>query len=172
MDRRVLISLCIFGALAFACGPRANTDASTALRTVYQQAQGRVVPVAAAERAAPADSANHQETLTTKFTVLAHPTEVRFSFEVKNDIGKQVEVTFPSGHAYDFIVVDAAGKEVWRWGRERLFTQLVQNRLLSKGEAIRISERWAKPAIGTYTAIATLKSSNYPVEQRVSFTLQ
>lgn len=171
MDRRVLISLCIAGALAFACGPRSNTDASTALRTVYQQTQTRVLPVRQSGTAQPTEATLHQETLTTKFTVLAQPTEVRFSFEVKNDIGRLVEVTFPSGHAYDFVVVDSTGKEVWRWGRERLFTQGIQNRLLSKGEAIRISERWIKPASGRYVAIATLRSSNYPVEQRVPFTL-
>lgn len=171
MNRRVLIALCIAGALAFACGPRTNTDAAQALRTVFQQSHSRVVPVQQA--GAPArKSTAHQDTLSTKFTVLAQAEEVRFAFEARNEVGRTIEVSFPTGQEYDFIVTDSTGREAWRWSARRLFTQSVQNRLLSRNEAIRVSEGWADPRPGSYVAVARLRSSNYPVEHRVAFVIR
>ena len=34
-----------------------------------------------------------------------------------------VELDFPDGQTHDFVVLDAAGSEVWRWSDGRMFTQ-------------------------------------------------
>jgi hypothetical protein len=54
-----------------------------------------------------------------------------------------------------------------------MFTQSLQNKLLDGGETLHIEER-AEKALpsGTYMAVATLRSTNYPVEQRFSFQLR
>jgi hypothetical protein len=107
------------------------------------------------------------------FSVSASHEEIHFVLDVKNVGGKHLEITFPTGQSHDFVVVDSVGREVWRWSHGRIFTQGVQNKQLGSGDVMELSERW-KPAAkpGHYTAIATLKSSNYPVEQRVEFVVQ
>jgi hypothetical protein len=98
---------------------------------------------------------------------------VRLALDVKNVGDKYAEITFPDGQSYEFVVVDSVGREVWRWSNRRMFTQGVQNRQLGTGESMQLSEMWAPNAKpGRYTVIATLKSSNYPVEQRANIVLQ
>jgi hypothetical protein len=54
-----------------------------------------------------------------------------------------------------------------------MFTQSLQNRLLDGGETMHIEERADKALpSGSYVAVATLRSSNYPLEQRFSFHLR
>jgi len=97
---------------------------------------------------------------------------VRFALQVKNVGGKHVELTFPNGQAYDFAVLDASGREVWRWSRGRMFTQGIQNRLLGTGEAMNAGATWpAGKAAGRYTVVATLNSTNFPSEERSDFVL-
>ncbi len=65
------------------------------------------------------------------------------------------------------------GREVWHWADGRMFTQSLQNKLLASGDTMKIAEQWDAPAMkGRYTAVAKLRSSNFPLEQRVSFVLQ
>ena len=104
-------------------------------------------------------------------TSTSRRSEVRFALDVKNVGNKHAELDFPSGQSYDFIVVDSIGREVWRWANGRMFTQSVQNKQLGAGESMRIAEAWT-PQAGRYTAIATLNSSNYPVEQRAEFVVR
>lgn len=98
--------------------------------------------------------------------------EVRFAIEVTNDTPKSVELAFPDGRTHDFIVLDASGREVWRWSAGRLFTQGMKNRLLGSHDAVRYTERWRPPTKGEYTLVAQLLSENFPVRQRVAFALQ
>ena len=178
MNTRLIISLLCAGALAFACGPRSHSEAPTTLASA--------LPIPAlhhADTAAPA--AEHPRAVTskhagakpakidTKLNVSVASHDVRLALDVKNVGGKHAELTFPSGQSYEFVVVDSVGREVWRWSSRRMFTQGVQNKQLGSGESIQMAETWkegAKP--GRYTVIATLKSSNFPVEQRVEFTMQ
>jgi hypothetical protein len=97
---------------------------------------------------------------------------VRFAIEVANDSRKRVELSFPDGRTHDFVVLDAGGREVWRWSAGRLFTQAMQNRLLDAHDSVVYDERWTPPAPGRYTLVAQLRSENYPVQQRVDFALR
>ncbi len=174
MNTRLIISLLCAGALAFACGPRSRSDAPGTLASA--------LPIKAAEvKAAFASGLSHPSKkakakadakIDTRLNVSVAKNDVRLALDVRNTGGRHAELTFPSGQSYEFIVVDSAGKEVWRWSHGRMFTQGITNKQLGAGEAMQIGETWkegAKP--GRYTAIATLKSSNFPVEQRVDFVM-
>lgn len=98
--------------------------------------------------------------------------EVRFAIEVANDSRKNVELDFPDGRTHDFIVLDEAGREVWRWSAGRMFTQGMQNHLIGAHDAVVYAERWRPKTKGRFTLVAQLHSENYPVRQRVEFALQ
>jgi len=97
--------------------------------------------------------------------------EVRFALNVANVGTKYAELNFPTGKSYDFIVVDSAGNTVWHWSEGRMFTQGLQNKQLGTGDAMLVAEAWRPAQAGRYTAIATLNSSNFPVEQRADFVV-
>jgi hypothetical protein len=110
--------------------------------------------------------------LSSKFGVQVGREDVRFALNVTNLGEKRVELAFPSGQTYDFVVSDTLGREVWRWGTGRLFTQALQNKLLGEGDTMAVSERWEPAELhGKYVAVATLHSSNYPIQERVEFVL-
>ena len=84
-----------------------------------------------------------------------------------------IEFRFADGQTHDFAVQDESGKEVWRWSAGRMFTQALQNKLVKGKEVATFSEDWdAKNMHGKFTAIATLKSDNHPIEERVDFELK
>ncbi|HTR78895.1 MAG TPA: BsuPI-related putative proteinase inhibitor [Gemmatimonadaceae bacterium] len=168
MNTRWIVSSCIMAALVFACGPRSRTAAVPAPAVSgLATAEGST---AAMITAAPAES--NDETITSQFDVAAVKGRVEFALGVTNAGKKRVEVNFAGGQRYDFVVLDSLGREVWRWGSGRLFTQSVQNKLLGGGDSMRIDERWTTARPGKYVAIATLKSTNFPVERRVEFELR
>src|SRR6476620_6835178 len=89
-----------------------------------------------------------------------------------NNTSKMVELQFPDGQTHDFVVVDFAGKEVWRWSEGRMFTSAMRSTTLKgKGETV-FEESWdAKGQHGEFKAIARLRSNNFPVETTVQFIL-
>lgn len=152
MLARITIPLLVTAVLVFACGPRSHTSA------------------VAARPAAAADSA-----VTADVRVDAQPGArfVRFALSVTNGTSKRVEVNFPTGLTHDFVVLDVTGREVWRWSDGRMFTQLMQNRLLESRDIVTYDERWpAPPSAGRYTLVAVLHSDTHPVEKRVDFSIQ
>jgi len=96
---------------------------------------------------------------------------VKFAFHVTNSSSKRVELRFPSGQTHDLVVLDAQGREVWRWSRGRMFTQSMQNKILGASDTLTFTETWHPGQAGTYTAVASLLSQNFPTEQRVEFSL-
>jgi hypothetical protein len=166
VNRPLLITLCVVGALAFALIPRARTDASTAMLTVIRNSGSLIAPVRAPGSRATRDATPK---LSTQFNVTVQPNDVLFTLDVMNEGGKKLEVTFPNGQLYDFVVRDATGREVWRWGKGRLFTQTMRAKLLERGQTLRLSEHWTAPAPGRFTAVARLRSNNFPVEQQIEF---
>jgi hypothetical protein len=164
MNSRLLIPLLLAGAVALACGSRSHSDAAatpTAKSTSVATKSTSAVP-----------KTGHA-TVASEFKVRPHPKALEFALAVTNPTKKSVELVFPSGQEYEFSVMDSTGHEVYRWGTGRMFTQSLQNRLLDGGETLHIEER-AEKALpsGSYVAIATLRSTNYPVEQRFAFQLR
>lgn len=169
MNTRYLISLLCAGALAFACGPRSRSEPG-ALATTGSSVTDK--PAESPRRTTSKKAETKSPKLASQLTVDVKRNEVRFAFDVSNAGNKHVELSFPSGKSYDIVVVDSVGREVWQWSTGRMFTQGVQNKQLGAGDAMQVSETWAKPASpGAYTAIATLNSTNFPVEQRVEFII-
>jgi len=162
MTSRILIVVLCVGALAFVRTPRSRSAAASTAPLATSAATPNT-----AQRAAAA-----QAKLASTFEVKVADDGVSFALRVTNEGKKHVEVTFPNGQTHDFVVVDSVGREVWRWGASRLFTQNVQNKLLGGGESMRIVEKWEHPGQhGKYTAIATLHSTNFPIEERADFVL-
>jgi hypothetical protein len=177
MNTRILIPLLLAGAVALACGSRSHAEATAQPTDKSVQQAGAPtamviapVPVAPVQRATSAPAA---APLKSAFVVRAEARAIHFSLDLTNATKKHLELEFPSGQEYDFAVMDSTGKEVYRWGKERMFTQSLQNRLLDGGETMRYEERADKALPnGSYVAIATLRSSNFPVQERVPFRLQ
>jgi len=115
--------------------------------------------------------ANADAPLTPSLDVAVHD-DVRFAFHVANEGAKKLELLFADGRTHDVVVLDSIGREVWRWSAGRLFTQSVQSKVLRVSDRIAFEEAWNDARPGTYTAVATLASSNFPIEQRVEFTVR
>ena len=167
MNSRLLIPLLLAGAVALACGSRTHSEAAATVAPANRVANGE---------------ANHEVKRTEKrasgeirsaFAVSAANNALHFALNVTNPGRKHIELTFPSGQEYDFSVRDSAGREVYRWGKGRMFTQSLQNRVLDGGETKKFEEHAATSLPpGSYVAVATLRSSNYPVQERVAFELR
>ena len=170
MNTRLIITLLCAGALAFACGPRSRSGTSEALASALPVPSSHSVETVVKRAGAPAKSATPK--VNTRLTVDPKPHGVRLALDVANVSKKHVELVFPNGQRYDFAVVDSTGREVWRWSSGRLFTQIVQNKELPSGNAMQVSETWSAPTPGRYTAVATLRSTNYPVEERMEFVVR
>jgi hypothetical protein len=97
--------------------------------------------------------------------------DVHFALHVMNEGDKKVELNFESGKTHDIEVLDASGRQVWRWSDGRMFTSAYQNRVLRSDDTLSFSESWRAPARGRYTAVVRLVSQNYPQEKRVEFDI-
>lgn len=165
MSSRILIPALCLGAIALACGPRAHNDAAV-------PTQSRAV---ATHTPAPTHHVAQEPTpqVTARLAVEAQNASVHFALHVVNPTKKRVELTFPSGQTYDFVVLDSVGRELWRWGAGRMFTQALRNKPLGGGESLEIEETWrdAVLAPGRYTAKAVLASENYPLVEQTDFTV-
>ena len=176
MNTRLLIPLLLAGAVALACGSRSHADATAkpADKSVRQAGTAlamTIAPSTMTERHAgpPAQRAP----LKSAFTVRAEARAIHFSLDLTNSSKKAFELEFPSGQEYDFAVLDSVGREVYRWGKERMFTQSLQNRLVGGGETMHYTARADKALPnGSYVAVATLRSTNFPVNERVPFELR
>lgn len=171
MNSRLIFALFGAGALAFACSPRSHSEASEPAALASALPLKVSAPVERAPRHSSATTKSEAK-LDSHFDVTVDPRAIHFALGVKNVGRKHLELTFPSGKSYDFVVVDSIGREVWRWSNGRMFTQGVQNKQLSTGDSMHAKEAWTAPIPGHYTAIATLNSTNYPSEQRTEFVVR
>jgi len=169
MNPRFLIPVLCVGAVVFACSPRARSDAKTANQQTLATAK-TTTPAARASRAARAES---KRPVSAEVFVRASDESVRLALRVVNNSRKRVELVFPSGQTYDFVILDSLDREVWRWARGRMFTQTLRNRLLSGGEALDVDETWDEASLspGRYTARAQLTSENHPLVAETRFTV-
>jgi hypothetical protein len=150
MLTRITVPLMAAAVIIFACGPHARAVDNSS-RSASKKNVGVV----------------------STLNVDASAGDVHFTLAVQNGTNKQVELDFPNGRTHDFVVLDDAGREVWRWSASRMFTQAVQNRLLDSRDSVVYEERWQAPAgTGKFTVVAVLNSKNYPMEKRVDFALQ
>jgi len=160
--RNLLIPLLCLGAVAFACGPRSHSEASLVSVSIAKPVGAPIVKKAPKKE--------QQVLVAPSFTVSVEHKSIRFALDIANPTKKDVELTFPDGQTHDFVVLDSVGREVYRWGAERMFTQSVQNRTIDGGETMHISETATLDVPpGSYVAVATLRSTNFPVQERAPF---
>jgi hypothetical protein len=158
MNNRVIPALLCAAAIAFACGP-------------HPQGTAQSVTTASATPKRRARTAKPAPVITSSVDAKVGD-DVAFVLHVTNSGPKLLEVNFASGQTHDFSVLDASGREVWRWSSDRMFTQSLQNKQIPAGETVDYEERMPRGDLhGSYTVVATLQSSTHPVEQRTSFTL-
>ena len=161
MNTRLLITLLCAGAVALACGSlaRSGNSASQAKNSTRRSSTAAIAP-----GATPVNG---------NFAVNVEAHALRFALDLTNQSKKRVELAFPNGQEYEFTVLDSVGREVYRWGSGRMFTQSVQNKLLGSGDTMRIDERAVTTLPqGKYVAVATLRSSNFPMKQSSAFELR
>jgi len=152
MQSRLILTLLAAGGIAYACGPRQSES---------EAASAPAVPTRL--------PANAPALATTLELSVGEGVDLRL--HVTNTSGKKIEMTFPTGLTHDFYIIDANGREVWRWSEGRMFTQGVQKKLVDGGATLSFANRWIGPlATGTYTAVGVLLSSSHPTEQRVEFS--
>src|ERR1035437_4390133 len=155
MKGRITFGLLCAAVLAFACGPRASTgDSAGTIRTPR------------ARSSAPNGSA-----LVSRLVIVVK-NGVAMDFRVMNAGTKRLEVNFPSGQTHEVVVVDSLGHEVFRWSKGRMFTQSLQNKVLHASDTLDYDAVWQNAPAGKYTAIATLASENFPMEQRAEFVVR
>ena len=152
MKGRITFGLICAAVLAFACGPRTSTgDVS-------------------ATRAARAKNPAGGPALVSSLDVVVK-NGVALGFKVTNAGLKRIEVNFPSGKTHEVVVIDSLGREVYRWSDGRMFTQSLQNRVLHASDTLAFDAVWRDAPAGRYTAIATLASENFPMQQRTEFVV-
>ena len=161
MNSRLLITLLCAGAVALACGSFAKHEASSAQVSTRHSS----VPVVARTGESPRIHGS--------LGVTIEPHALQLALDVRNESKKDIELVFPNGQQYDFAVLDSVGREVYRWGAGRMFTQSVQNKLIDGGKTMHIDERIETTLPqGRYVAVATLRSTNYPITQRSEFAVR
>jgi Intracellular proteinase inhibitor len=158
MKGRITFGLLCVVVLAFACGPRASTgDSAGAIRT-SRTSRAR-------------SSAPNGPALVSALHIVVK-NGVAMDFRVMNAGTKRLEVNFPSGQTHEVVVVDSLGREVFRWSKGRMFTQSLQNKVLHASDTLDYDAVWQNAPAGKYTAIATLASENFPMEQRAEFVVR
>ena len=96
---------------------------------------------------------------------------VTLVLQVLNTAPAALEMSFPTGQSYDFVVRQGP-REVWRWSEGRSFTQAVRMETVGPGETLRFQEEWVPGEVrGEFTVVGVLASSDHRVEQSTRITL-
>jgi hypothetical protein len=171
MTSRSLIPFLLVAAVVFACGPRVQSETSSKKDSAIVAQSGSPAPLATITQRRPAIDA--KGSVEAQLYVRVTESSVRLAMHVVNKGKRRVELTFPNGQTYDFAIHDSLGREVWRWGKGRMFTQTLRNKLLAGGESLDVEETLEDAALqpGRYIARGTLTSANYPLVQQTEFTI-
>jgi hypothetical protein len=111
--------------------------------------------------------------LAASFQIQPTTDSVVFVLAVTNATQQPLTLEFSSGQSYDFTVADA-GREVWRWSADRMFTQALRSETLGPGETRTWRERWTPdPALRGHelTATARLVSTSHALTRAQTFRL-
>ncbi len=171
MSSRPVIWLLCAGAVILACTAKARTsdgvatDSAVALGIVLPEATPAAPKIA--KRHGPLPAVHLETSLD-----VAVKQGARFTFRATNGSDRKVELHFASGQTHDFAVTDSTGREVWRWADGRMFTQGMQTKLLGSHGSVTFEDGWdAAGKHGKFIVVATIRSSDYPAQQRAEFLL-
>jgi hypothetical protein len=155
MDNRLILPLLCAASVAFAAAPFSHDERPVA--SARHRAEEKAAPIVTTfDITRPRDDAD----------------KLHFTLSVRNNTSKMLELRFPDGQTHDFVVKDFAGKEIWRWSQGRMFTSAMRSETLKgKGETA-FEESWdSKGQHGSFTAVAVLRSNNFPIETTIQFML-
>src|SRR5437867_7064903 len=108
MSSRFLIPVLCIGAVAFACGPRAHNEASAPKKTGSSLTQvSKSAPHVRQQGARRAQSKEDKALVAAQLYVHATDSTIRMALHVVNTSKRRVELTFPSGQTYDFVILDS-----------------------------------------------------------------
>ncbi len=148
MDNRLILPLLCAASVAFAAAPSFGHNEKPIASTKHRDAELAAPIVTTFDVTRPKDDAD----------------KLRFTLTVKNNTAKMLEIRYPDGQTHDFVVKDFAGKEIWRWSEGRMFTSAMRSETLKGKEDTSFDESWStKGQHGAFTAVATLRSDNFPV---------
>ncbi|MGH7719323.1 MAG: BsuPI-related putative proteinase inhibitor [Gemmatimonadaceae bacterium] len=165
---RLLVWLLCAGALALA-GPLVRSS-STAASTRDGGPLSAFAATVAARTMSPGEAAESRALLAS--LQAQADSAVLLTLRVANPGNAKHEIRFPDGRTHEFVVLDDSGGVVWHSGEGRLFTQGIRNKLLAPQRSVSYEERWdSEGRSGRFTAVATLRSSSDPLQERVTFTL-
>src|SRR6266436_5073921 len=148
MDNRLILPLLCAASVAFAAAPFSHDEKPVA--TARHRSEEKAAPIVTTfDITRPRDDAD----------------KLHFTLNVRNNTSKMLELRFPDGQTHDFVVKDFTGKEVWRWSQGRMFTSAMRSET-------QFEETWdTNGQHGTFTAVAVLRSNNFPVESTAEFVL-
>lgn len=69
---------------------------------------------------------------------------VRFTLKVENLTHSPVQLSQPTSQTHDF-AVSRDGKEIWRWSQDKLFLQMLTERVVQPGETLTYTGDWTLP---------------------------
>ncbi len=97
---------------------------------------------------------------------------VRFTFMATNASDAPLELTFPTGQSFDFVVMEN-GRELWRWSEDRMFTQAIRTETLAPGETRTYHAVWQPPpgVSGRVTVRGFLTAQEHRAEQEAEVQL-
>ncbi|MGD2151664.1 MAG: BsuPI-related putative proteinase inhibitor [Gemmatimonadales bacterium] len=112
-------------------------------------------------------------TVTTDKAAYAVGEPIALTLQVENRSDSATSFEFATGQRYDFLIVDAAGDTVWRWGAGRGFIQNLGTERLEPGDSLVYRERSAgelRP--GAYSVTGVLVVRNGPLEGGAGFDVR
>lgn len=95
------------------------------------------------------------------------------SLTVLNPTGRPITLEFSSAQRYDFVIEQVGGGEVWRWGADQMFAQMIGEQTVPPTWQVDYSERYAGNLTpGTYRARGILTTMGEPREGATEFVVR
>jgi hypothetical protein len=131
-----------------------------------------VVAAACAPREPESERARGEAELLASLQAYTEADRVTFVLQVTNTTEGPLDLTFPTGQSFDFVVSDG-GREIWRWSAEQMFTQAIRHEQLGPGETQRHEATWEPPpgVEGELLVRGVLTASDHAVEQSARFRI-
>ncbi len=95
------------------------------------------------------------------------------TLRLTNRTDQEIPLPFLTAQRYDVVVLDAHGKEVWRWSADRMFAQVLGEERLKPGGALTYRARI--PGIlapGRYTVRGVVPAAGASISTSVQITVQ
>ncbi|AOC90539.1 BsuPI-related putative proteinase inhibitor [Bacillus sp. L381] len=94
--------------------------------------------------------------------------QIEFQMSLKNKSGSPIDFTFSSGQKFELTVHDQHNKELYRYSKDRMFTQAFQTVTLMPNETYDFSDVWKNvPGPGTYTVTVTFLGKSDQIGKRL-----